>query len=123
MTKKEVIVVSVLVIIACVRFFFFTQARPHLDGLVSKEVSFEGIVVDDPDVRLNNQHINVKIKDIDTTLLVIVDREADIYYGDIVKVVGVLEEPENFITNSGKEFNYKRYLANEDIFLCLKRLT
>jgi competence protein ComEC len=44
----------------------------------------------------------------------------DVKYGDQIKVRGVLENPENFITTSGKEFDYERYLANQDIYYIIK---
>ena len=75
---------------------------------------------DDPDVRLKNQHLKIKLKDKDVNILSIVNRSVEVSYGDEVKVVGMLEEPENFTTNSGKEFNYKRYLANQDIYFMIK---
>jgi competence protein ComEC len=40
-----------------------------------------------------------------------------------VKVSGILLKPENFVTQSGKEFNYKRYLANQDIYYMVKNAT
>ncbi len=107
-------------IIALVRFFFFIPKAPIYTNIVGKNVIFEGIVNDDPDIRLKNQHLNIKIKDKDINILVITNRNKEILYGDILKVSGVLEEPENFTTNSGKEFNYKRYLANQDIYFIIK---
>lgn len=102
------------------RFFFFIPNTPTFDNAIGKEVTFLGIVDDDPDIRLKNQHLNIKLKDKDMTILTLVGREVEVIYGDKVKVHGVLEVPENFITNSGKEFNYKRYLANQDIYFMIK---
>ncbi len=119
-SKKEISIIIALIIIALVRFFFFIPDAPSYDNAVGKSVEVTGIVSDDPDVRLKNKHLNIKLKDKDATILVIVGREVKVDYGDIVKVFGVLEEPENFITDSGKEFNYKRYLANQDIYFMIK---
>jgi competence protein ComEC len=119
-SKKEISLIIVLMIIALVRFFFFIPKAPIYTNIVGKNVIFEGIVNDDPDIRLKNQHLNIKIKDKDINILVITNRNKEILYGDILKVSGVLEEPENFTTNSGKEFNYKRYLANQDIYFIIK---
>jgi competence protein ComEC len=119
MSKKEIIIVSILITIACVRFFFFTSKPPTFDNVVGKVVTFEGIVDDDPDIRLKNQHLDVKLKEQDVTILTLVGRDVEVAYGDEVKVSGILEVPENFITTSGKEFNYKRYLANQDIYFTI----
>lgn len=120
MSKKEIIIVLILIAIAIVRFFFFIPVPPDYSSAVEETVILEGIVNEDPDIRLKNKHLNVKLKDQDINILVFVGREVDVSYGDFVKVNGILEEPENFITNSGKEFNYKRYLANKDIYFLIK---
>lgn len=121
LTKKEISLIIVLILIALVRFFFFLPGKPAYQNAIGKEVVLEGVVSDDPDVRLTNKHLNIKLKDEDVNILVIVGRGKEVLYGDEVIVRGVLEEPENFITNSGKEFNYKRYLANQDIYYMIKK--
>jgi competence protein ComEC len=121
MSKKEIIIIIILICVALGRFLFFIPDKPAYGDAIGKNVILEGVVSDDPDVRLKNQHLNIKLKDSDATILVITGREVEVSYGDEVKVVGVLEEPENFTTNSGKEFNYKRYLANQDIYFLIKK--
>jgi len=120
MSKKEIIIVFILITIACVRFFFFIPKVPDYKNVVGKEVLLEGVVSEDPDVRLKNKHLNVKLKGQDVNILVFVGREVKVSYGDEVIVRGVLEEPENFVTNSGKEFNYKRYLGIQDIYYLIR---
>jgi len=120
MSKKEIILIFILVTIACVRFLFFIPKAPLYDNAVGKTVVLGGIVNDAPDVRFKNQQLTVKLKDKDINILVITGREFEVFYGDIVRVQGILEEPENFVTSSGKEFNYKRYLANKDIYFMIK---
>jgi competence protein ComEC len=119
-SKKEISLIIALMIIALVRFFFFIPKAPDYSNVVGKMVEFTGVVYVDPDVRLKNKHLNIKIDNQDINILVFVGREEEVDYGDEVKVKGVLEEPENFTTNSGKEFNYKRYLANKDIYYLIK---
>lgn len=120
MSKKEIIIIFLLVAIAIVRFFFFIPKAPNYSEVVGRVVVLEGIVSEDPDVRLKTKHLNIKLKNQDANILVFVGREVEVSYGDDVEVKGTLEEPENFITNSGKEFNYKRYLANKDIYYLIK---
>ncbi len=121
MSKKEIIIIIILICIASIRFFFFLPKAPDFGSAVGEEVELVGVVADDPDVRLSNQHLNIKLDgQKDVTILVMVGREAEVSYGDRVKVRGILEEPENFTTNSGKEFNYRRYLANQDIYFLIK---
>jgi competence protein ComEC len=120
LSKKEIVIVSILVAIAGARFLFFTPVAPSYGDFVGKDVTFEGMVSDDPDVRIINQQLKVKLKDKDINILVIVDRNIKVSYGDEIVIRGILTEPENFITQSGKEFNYKRYLAKQDVYFMVK---
>lgn len=119
-SKKEILIIFILVITSIIRYFYFIPKPPVYNEAVHKRVEVVGIVSEDPDVRLNNKQLNIKLKDKDTNILVFVEREEEVSYGDNVEVFGILEEPENFMTNSGKEFNYKRYLANRDIYYIIK---
>jgi competence protein ComEC len=121
LTKKEISLIVALIMIALVRFFFFIPKAPDYSNIVGQEVSLVGIVSEDPDIRLKNKHLNVKLEDQDVNILVFVGREIEVNYGDKIEVRGMLEEPENFTTNTGKEFNYKRYLANKDIYYIIKK--
>lgn len=119
MTKKEIILIFILLIIGLIRFFYIIPGKPEYDGVVGEEVSFEGVVVDMPDIRIFNQRIVVRPTNQKSNILVVVPKEIDISYGDKVIARGVLESPLNFITKVGKEFNYKRYLANQNIYFII----
>lgn len=120
MSKKEIIIVLILITIAIVRFFFFIPKAPDYKNVIGQKVVLMGMVSEDPDVRLKNKHLNIKLKDQDVNMLVFVGREVEVSYGDNVIAQGILEEPKNFTTDAGKEFNYKRYLANKDIYYLIK---
>jgi len=120
MSKKEIILIFILLIIAFVRFLFFVPEKPNYDKAIGERVELEGVVVDAPDVRIFNQRIVVNPTGQKSNILVVVHKEIEIFYGDKLKVLGTLETPENFITQSGKEFNYERYLANKDIYFSIK---
>ena len=118
--KKEIIIVSILVVIALVRFLFFLPKPPDFSDAVGRTVSVEGIVSDTPDIRLNNKRLTVTPINQKTNILVVVDKYTEVEYGDKVRVKGIMETPENFMTASGKEFNYQRYLSNQDIYFIVK---
>ncbi len=120
MRKREIFIIIILVSIAIVRFFFFLPGAPDYGDAVDKSVSVEGIVVEAPDVRLNNQRLTINPTNQESNILAVVDKDVGASYGDMVRVSGILETPENFITTSGKEFNYERYLANQDIYFIIK---
>jgi len=119
MSKKEIFIVCILVFIAIVRFLFFLPTRPSYDEALGKNVSFEGVVTDAPDVRSYSQRIIVRPINQKNNILVIISNDQELNYGDKIIVSGILETPENFITSVGKEFNYQRYLANRNIYFIL----
>lgn len=119
-SKKEIFIIIILISIALVRFFFFLPKPPAYDGVVGKSISVEGVVINAPDIRINNQRLTIKPTNQESNILGVVDKDIDVSYGDKVKVTGILETPENFMTTSGKEFNYERYLANQDIYFIIK---
>lgn len=49
-------------------------------------------------------------------VLVYVDPYQDISYGDTVSLTGTLEPPENFVTESGRTFDYVNYLLKDGIY-------
>jgi competence protein ComEC len=119
--KKEISLIFILVIVALTRFLFFIPDKPSYDIAVGKRVEIEGIIVDDPDIRVYNKRIILKPNGQDIFVLVVVSKEEEVFYGDKVKISGILETPENFITSSGKEFDYEKYLANKNIYFIVNK--
>jgi len=120
MSRQEILIVLILIALATIRFFFFIPSTPDFEQALGQRVTFTGIVNDDPDIRLKNKQLTIKIENQDIKILVIINRALDVSYGDRVRINGILEQPENFTTQTGKEFNYKRYLANQDIYYLIK---
>ncbi len=118
-SKKEISIVLILICIAFVRFFFFLPEAPDYIDAVGKGVSVEGEVINAPDVRVFNQRLTIRPTNQEANILAVVPKEIDVLYGDMVRVGGKLETPENFMTSSGKEFNYERYLANQDVYFII----
>jgi len=131
------------IIILPLLFFFFglglircslsneAQQNYLLDDLVEQEVSLVGVVIDEADERENNTKLTVKTKEIRTSggstsrsfvvnvemkVLLTVPHYPQFEYGDEIKFLGILEKPENFLADSGREFDYIRYLAKDGIF-------
>lgn len=119
-TKKEIFIICILILVALVRFLFFLPKPLSYEGAVGKEVSFQGVVTNAPDVRLNNTRLTVTQEDKESNILVVVPNTFDVLYGDKVSVIGTLDTPDSFTTSSGKEFNYAQYLANQDIYYIVK---
>ena len=102
-----------------IRFHIADVLKPQsFEQYVGKETSFSGKIVDEPDVRENNQKLIIKTQkgEEKTKILLSVGFEEDYRYGDEISFSGVLKKPENFITDQGKEFDYVNYLWKDGIF-------
>jgi len=98
----------------------------NLENNIGSKVSIEGIVSDEPTKKDNRAILTVDFKNIIASSskievygrgLISTDLYPEIKYGDLIKINGKLEKPENFDnatdTNS---FDYVSYLAKDDIF-------
>jgi competence protein ComEC len=68
------------------------------------------VVVREPDVREQSQHLYLRLADEPRLLLVMTDRYQDVQYGDALEVTGTLSQPEAFTTDLGRTFDYPGFL-------------
>lgn len=92
-----------------------------LDALVGTEITAEGVVVDEPDERETNTHLTLLLEnasghEVNSKILLFADVYPQFVYGDRVEIVGVLQEPEGFVGDDGKYFDYTAFLGKDDIF-------
>lgn len=122
MRTREIIICSCLIIIAIVRYFYFLPVSPQeFYDSVDHKVTFEGMVSEYPDTRENQVRFAVMPENQNFKIVVpVYDIDADFKYGDIVKVRGVLTTPENFETDTGRIFDYKKYLFANNTFFIIK---
>lgn len=93
------------------------KAEQKLASIVNEKIELTGVVVDDPIKNNKNTKLIVKLKEYkDVKILVFANLGEDFEYGDEVSVYGKLEVPQNFITDTGKEFDYVNYLRKDGIF-------
>jgi len=105
-----------------------TQGVQLLNNLAEQKISIIGVVIDEADEREDNTKLTVEMKEIKTSenlssldlggikILLTVQHYPQFEYGDEINFSGILQKPENFLTNSGREFDYVRYLAKDRIF-------
>jgi len=84
-----------------------------LRDLVGQEVTVTGVVKGEPEVREKNTMLQVKTET--DILLVSVDKYIPVKYGDEIEVIGKLAQPESFVTELGRTFNYPGYLKAKGI--------
>ncbi len=110
----------VLILVSVARFFFFLdKTGPEIfESNVGQKVLFKGEIIDEPDIREKNQKLTLEVKagNEETKILVTTSLDQDFKYGDEVSVTGVLEKPENFLTDQGKTFDYIHYLKKDGIY-------
>lgn len=115
--REIVPVLCVLVIVGAALYSVFapTPSFPALSASVGTEVTIEGVVLHDPDIREKFIFLTIDIKTIggtqsDGRILVSVDRFSEVSYGDRVLISGKLKLPEPFETDGGRTFDYPKYL-------------
>jgi competence protein ComEC len=127
------ILASIFVLTFCFGIFRFNMVdvvNPVVfESKVGQKVTLSGEIVDEPNIKENNQQLTVEIDEPDpirtdgrerptsngTRVLITSNLDDEFQYGDIIKFSGVLKKSENFITDTGKEFDYINYLRKDGI--------
>lgn len=96
-------------------FTFYASLPPDLAPFVGERVTLSGVVVAAPDNRETSTRLTVEVQSVNGSALaakVVVSTNPyqEFSYGDLVRVSGVIEEPEPFETDNGRTFNYRAYL-------------
>lgn len=93
-----------------------------LDSFIEYRVKLEGVVVRDADQRDKTVRLTVRPERLNEepirtpgNIIVSTNRFAEVAYGDRIEAVGVLQEPEAFETETGRVFNYPKYLETHGI--------
>ena len=99
---------------------------PPLGEHIDTQIVLEGAVVREPDVREGHTKLTVRADAIlpdrqileKVNVLLVVDKYPEFQYGDVVRVSGILDEPENFAQDdSDRVFDYVGYLEKRQLFL------
>lgn len=90
---------------------------------IGTEVTLDGVVVADPDIRETSQRVIIKVPstDKDLKLLAVAPLYPELKYGEQVQIKGTLERPEAFDTEGGRVFRYDRFLAKDGVFVLIQR--
>lgn len=80
-------------------------------------VSYEGVVVADPDVRDANQRVQIRITrgGETATVLAVAPRAPTVAVGDTIRASGTLAVPEPFAGDNGRIFAYDKYLQRDGV--------
>src|SRR3989344_8259933 len=129
--KSWGILFSIFILAFCSGIFRFSMAdvlNPAvLEFRVGQEVFLTGKIVDEPNIKENNQQLTLLAKLVQTDtnsamaesvsvkILLSTGLEENYKYGDEISLKGTLKKPENFITDQGKVFDYVNYLRKDGI--------
>lgn len=119
-SRNDKILLFLSIIIAILRLLFFYPEVPDYKNIIDKDVKVSGTIIDEPTHSSYGSRFIIKPDDWKSKIIISTsyqDVHEEISYGDYISVSGSLKEPENFTTSSGKEFDYKKYLANQNIYL------
>ena len=120
--NKWSLIVCFFVLTFCLGIFIFHIADKSapivFESEVGQKVSYLGLIIDEPDIRENNQKLTIEtqVGKEKTKILATVNYDGYFKYGDQINFYGKLEKPENFITDQGKDFDYVNYLRKDGIF-------
>lgn len=118
---RIVLLFSVFVLVASlgvIRFTLYDAPNPErYESQMGNKVKFSGVIVADPESRSYGSRFQVRVDTEQHPFNVLVTASAghNFEYGDMVTVVGKLEHAENFVTDTGKEFDYINYLKKDRI--------
>jgi competence protein ComEC len=119
--NKLGVIVGVFILAFSFGIFRFNMVDVSLpivfESQVDKKGIFSGEIIDEPSIGDTNQKFSVEIqnKKEKTRILLSANLNEDLKYGDKINFEGILEKPENFITDQGKEFDYINYLRKDGI--------
>jgi len=96
---------------------------PYVNAKLDSNVTIEGFVSAEPDVRDNSVRLTVDMTALVATgtttvhgkILVVAPAHTDVRYGDGIRASGVLGLPEVFDTGAGRQFDYPMFLAKDGI--------
>ncbi|PIR45583.1 MAG: hypothetical protein COV09_00605 [Candidatus Vogelbacteria bacterium CG10_big_fil_rev_8_21_14_0_10_50_13] len=124
--KKNYWLVSVILLgvaLGLGRVYFLPAPSSELIAQVGQTITVEGKIATEPDERLNFVQLFVRPDGYRDKILVRAPLYPEFSYGDIVLVTGKLEWPENFTTETGRQFDYQKYLNKDGVFFIINRPT
>jgi competence protein ComEC len=115
---------------------FFDGRPSQLNEHVKEKITLIGVLVEEQERRDFNTRLTVRVREVNgehvpepawwqlgfgwprqgqPKILVTTGNPKDFRYGDVVKISGELIRPENFYTETGREFDYVGYLETNDV--------
>lgn len=91
---------------------------PALTQQLGTTVTLTGVVDSAPESTATGQRVYLKTDTV--RVLIFADRYTSLAYGDTLSVTGMLTEPETFVTELGRPFDYAAYLTTKRVGYLLR---
>jgi len=115
------ILVIALPIIYGIYFCYFKKEDQIL--WPQESITIKGIIDDYPEKRISSNRYRIKISELNgikvtdkSKILIITNPYTEYSYGNKVEITGAIENPKDFITDTGKTFDYDNYLKLSKIY-------
>lgn len=92
----------------------FHTPVPFFETQIGEKLSFQGVVVSEPEKREENTRFVVS--SLEEKIVVSTDIYSPVAYGDKVSISGKLKKPDKIESEDGRTFNYPEYLAKDGIY-------
>ncbi len=102
--------------------WYLNKNNPEFDFYLNKKIEAEMIVVSEIEKKTYQDKIILKFKNSKNKAIAWIPKYSKLEYGDLIKIKGYLTEIKNFKNKNNIEFNYKEYLAKDNIFYEIKNI-
>lgn len=109
MAKSLIFICGCLILIVAILIYSFFNNQP--EKIEEREVNLQGIIVSEPEQRIDQQKFEFQTKEILGKILVTTKLYPEYHYGDKLKIAGQLKKPAVF-----EDFDYRQYLAKDEIY-------
>jgi len=110
--SKILLYLCLLYIIGVFAYSLVEIPQPFLFDQIDQEVNLQGIVIGEPEQRINQQKFEFETEEIEGKILITTELYPEYNYGDSLEIFGKLQEPAVF-----EDFDYKEYLRKDKIYL------
>lgn len=115
---RKILLLVMVLLVFIIRFASYEKS--HVSKIpkdwFNKKITITEVVTEDPDRGLDKTKLTLG----DIGILATLQNGSDVSYGDKVSVTGIIEHPENFMTDTDREFDYVNYLKVKDIYGLMK---
>lgn len=113
----------ILIILPITYGIYFCYIKKEIEIILPQNsVTVLGYISNYKEERISNNHYTVTILSLNnepvtdnSKIIITTSSYTDLNYGENITATGIIEKPQNFITNSGAEFDYQNYLRMQNI--------